>query len=154
MKLINNEKGVTLIEVIISIAILSILLISFMNFFPQMGLMNRQNEDKTQAINTAKNLLVDWQESIKVKGFLTKNNQGSGFTPNNIGDKEYYTHFDPNPSGSDYIFKTTKDNYDVNITISKNPRKNSNAYSVHLIIVQLLNDKGNTVSETYGYIRR
>ena len=46
MKLVENEKGLTLIEVLASIVILSIILVSIMNFFPQMGLMNKTNARK------------------------------------------------------------------------------------------------------------
>ncbi|CAH2716273.1 hypothetical protein BACCIP111895_03457 [Neobacillus rhizosphaerae] len=70
MKFCQNEKGVTLLEVLISIVILSIIFLSVMRFFPQMGFMNNQNAEKTQAINTAKEILIDWQNSPHAKAFL------------------------------------------------------------------------------------
>ncbi|MEH7249918.1 prepilin-type N-terminal cleavage/methylation domain-containing protein [Neobacillus niacini] len=156
MEILKNEKGVTLLEVLLAMAILSIVLISFMNMFPQMGMMNKKNEEKTQAINTAKEILIDWQESVKVKEFITRSDRTVGFTPNNVTDKTYYTSFNPNLTGTDYIFGTVKGIYSVTIKIKKTARtrETSKAYKIHLIEIQLLNDKGNAVSKTYGYIKR
>ncbi|MFF2447730.1 prepilin-type N-terminal cleavage/methylation domain-containing protein [Neobacillus sp. NPDC058068] len=153
MEIVRNEKGVTLIEILISIVILSIIFLSIMRFFPQMGLMNQQNENKSQAINTAKGLLIDWQESNKVKTFIANDKQTIGFITN-VNNKDYYTNFNPNPSGTDYIFTTIKNSYEVTIKIKKSPIEKSNVYSVHLIVMQLKNKNGNVVAETYGYVKR
>ncbi len=70
MKLVRNEKGVTLIEILAAVVILSIILVSLMNFFPQMGFINKLNGEKSQAINTAKQVLIDWQNDNGVEAFL------------------------------------------------------------------------------------
>ena len=70
MKLVRNEKGVTLIEVLATVVILSIILVSVMNFFPQVGLINNVNGEKSQAISTAKQVLIDWQNDSGVEAFL------------------------------------------------------------------------------------
>nr|WP_263325548.1 prepilin-type N-terminal cleavage/methylation domain-containing protein [Neobacillus sp. Marseille-Q6967] len=160
MKIIKEEKGVTLLEVLLAMTILSIVLISILNLYPQMGFVNKQNQDKAQAINIAKEILIDWQESRKVKSFLQINptNQvsqiGSVFPPNQVNERDYYTEFKPNPSGTDYIFITKRNNFDVTIKINKSPRseETSQVYKAHLIVVQV--KKGNTTtSETYGYVK-
>jgi prepilin-type N-terminal cleavage/methylation domain-containing protein len=146
----QNEKGVTLIEVLASIVILSIILMSVMKFFPQMGFMNKQNEDKTQAINIAKEILINWQESSEVKWFLVKKDQVTGFI--SVDAKVEYKNF--NSDADYYYFETSKDIYNVHIKIKKSPSTSSRLSSVHSIVIQLLNKKGNVVSETYGYVKR
>ncbi|MEH7255816.1 hypothetical protein V7111_27285, partial [Neobacillus niacini] len=84
-------------------AILSIIFISFMSMFPQMGKMNKLNEDKTQAINYTKEILIDWQNSLDVKAFLDDPTaEGLSVSPNKEDTNFYY-------------FLTTKGNFDVKI---------------------------------------
>ncbi|MEH7384535.1 type II secretion system protein [Bacillus sp. JJ1521] len=59
---IKNEKGVTLIELICSIAILTIILISFMSFFIMSAKYNGVSSDKMNATNIAREV----QEEFKV----------------------------------------------------------------------------------------
>jgi prepilin-type N-terminal cleavage/methylation domain-containing protein len=141
MKLIKNENGLSLIEVLISIVILSIIFISFMGFFPQMGMMNKQNGDKAQAVNTAKQLLINWENNSDVKAYLAN--------PTTTVLPQY-----PQPDSGYYIFNTTEGNFNVKVKIKITPSKTSKLLNAHLTIVQLFNGKGNLVTETYGYIIR
>ncbi|MDQ1144858.1 prepilin-type N-terminal cleavage/methylation domain-containing protein [Bacillus sp. SORGH_AS 510] len=144
MNEIKNEDGLTLIEVLISITLLSIIFLSFMSFFPQMGFMNNQNESKTQAINTAKEVLIEWQGMDDLKAFLVDpTNDTLDDLPSNKKTEGVY-----------YYFYTTKNNYDVTIRINILPSKESKVTKAHLIRVQLFNKKGKLVSETYGYVLR
>jgi type II secretory pathway pseudopilin PulG len=151
MKFIRNEKGITLIEVLVSIVLLSITFLSVMSFFPQMGLMNNQNQDKARAINLAKEVLINWQDSSDVKWFLVKTDQVTGFT--STEPKVVYTrfYFDVNY----YYFESTKDKYDVLIRINRYPETSSRLSSINSIVVQLLDKKKrHVVSETFGYVKR
>ncbi len=151
MKCIRNEKGVTLIEVLASIVLLSIILLSVIRFFPQMGLINNLNEDKSKAINLAKEVLINWQESSDVKWFLVKSDRVAGFT--STDPKVAYNKF--SFDGYYYYFEATKDIYNVKIKIKRLPDTSSRLSSVNSIVVQLLNKKnGNVVSETFGYVKR
>ncbi|MCM3116740.1 type II secretion system GspH family protein [Neobacillus sp. MER 74] len=151
MKLIRNERGVTLIEVLVSIVLLSIIFLSVMRFFPQMGLMNNQNQDKAKAINLAKEVLINWQESSDVKWFLVKTDQTAGFTPTD--SKVTYNRFYSDPTY--YYFETTKDQYDVNIKIKRFPETSSRLSSIHSIVVQLIDKKNrHVITETFGYVKR
>lgn len=150
MKFALNEKGVTLIEVLVSIVLLSVVFMSVMNFFPQMGFINQVNTDKNKAINLTKEILINWQESSDVKWFLVRTDNVTGFTPSE--SKVNYTNFSFDTDY--YYFETTKDSYNVHIKIKKLPNKNSKLVSIHSINIQLLNKKGNVVSETYGYVKR
>jgi prepilin-type N-terminal cleavage/methylation domain-containing protein len=135
----EKEKGVTLIEVLISIVILSIIFLSFMRFFPQMGFMNNENADKTQAINTSKEVLIEWQNSEDLKNFL-KNPTGT-VLPGYVKTEAGY-----------YYFKTVKSNYNVNIKIKISSDLVSTPNKTFLIQVELLNKRNNIIGETYGYI--
>jgi len=56
---LNNTKGLTLIEVLASIVLLSIVIVSFMSLFPQMTLMNNKTEENLQSANVGKELQVE-----------------------------------------------------------------------------------------------
>ncbi|MDN3018503.1 prepilin-type N-terminal cleavage/methylation domain-containing protein [Paenibacillus sp. BSR1-1] len=144
MELSKNEKGLTLIEVLISIVILSMILLTTMSFFPQMGLMNNQNKVKTQGINTAKELLLKWQNDSDRLNLFFKNPNASiiaEYKP--ITGKDYYN------------FETVEGDFFVNIQIKINPSKESKIYNAHQIFIKLYknNKRDIAVSETYGYVK-
>jgi prepilin-type N-terminal cleavage/methylation domain-containing protein len=137
LKIKSSEKGLTLVEILLSIVILSIIFLSIIKFFPQMGFMNKENENKTIAINSAKDILNQWQNSADVINFLKSPTTVvlSGF---DHADSNYY------------YFKTHQGDFDVNIKIKINSDLRSLPIKTHLIDIQLKN--GNVISETYGYI--
>ena len=119
-----------------------------------MGTVNNLNQDKAQATNIAKGNYNQLGEFTVVQTFLRSSSQTSGFLPTHVNDFVHYTNFDPNKFTGYYYFETTKDSYDVEIKIKKSPNNSSNNSHIHQIIVQLLNKRGNVVSETFGYIKR
>lgn len=139
MVLVQNEKGVTLLEVLLSITILSIILLSISNFFPQMGMMNVHNEVKSQGMNEAKRVLVKWKASKEVSDFLKEP------TPINrpIEYKNEDSHY--------FYFITSENQFDVHIKIKKKSDLNSTPSKAHLTQIKL-QENNRTVSETYGYI--
>lgn len=149
MDLLKNEKGLTLIEVLTSIVILSIILLTTMSFFPQMGQLNNQNQEKAKAINIAKEILINWQESSDVKWFLVKTDRVTGFT--STDPKVVYNNF--NYDADYYYFETSKESYNVHIKIKKSPETSSRLSSVNSIVVQIKKN-GKAVSETFGYVKR
>jgi prepilin-type N-terminal cleavage/methylation domain-containing protein len=146
----KNEKGFTLIEVLLSITILFIVLITFMNFFPQMGLMIRQNEEKMQAENLAKQIMVKWKESKEVKTFILeykKNN--SGTLPQN--DVQY----DNWKKESNYLLFTSSQEdlkIEVKIFLDSDLGEDTFKAEAHQIHVFIKNKKGNLIGESYGYV--
>ncbi|WP_187118816.1 type IV pilus modification PilV family protein [Bacillus marasmi] len=149
MIIIRSQKGVTLIEVIASITILSIVFISIINFFPQMGLMNTQNEEKIEGVNYTKQLLVKWKNSEEVRELVPDKLENLAKTKENSSD---YIYYDDVLKNEDYItFKTTRNNLNIEIHIYTTDELNtsSGAYQIHV----LAKDKrGNLMSESFGYV--
>ena len=59
---LKNERGLTLLEVLLSITILGIVLMSFLSFFSQAYSYTKKNEDKTVGINVARNVLYYFEQ--------------------------------------------------------------------------------------------
>lgn len=142
LKLVKNDRGVTLVEVLVAIVILSIVLGSIMNFFPQMGFINGQNQKKAQAISTAKQVLINWQNDDGVQEYLKGSSTATPLVQPLNQDTNYY------------YFQTSSGDFDVNIKIAKNPPTNFQAgsTSIRFIQVQVQNQQNKVTSETYGYI--
>lgn len=54
----QSEKGVTLVELLLAITILSVVLLTFTRFFYQAGTYNLSNQNKTVALNVARNAMM------------------------------------------------------------------------------------------------
>ncbi|MEO2074633.1 MAG: prepilin-type N-terminal cleavage/methylation domain-containing protein [Bacillus sp. (in: firmicutes)] len=143
MKLLKEEKGVTLLEVLLSIVILSMILLTTMSFFPQMGFLNNQNNLKTQGINTAKDVLLKWQNDSRLDVFFA--NPDAGVIPD----------YKPIPGADYYNFESVEGKYLVNIQIKKTPSRESKIYNAHQIDIILfkLNKTGSAISKTYGFVK-
>lgn len=68
MKLRNEEKGMSLVEVVVSITILSIILLSFASLFQQSSKTTENNKEKLVAINLARG--VKEQVEINPSDFI------------------------------------------------------------------------------------
>lgn len=134
---IRNQKGLTLLEVLLSLVILTLILVTIMKFFPQMGTMNKQNEEKQQAVNLAKQELIEWQK-IDLKSFLAN--------PSASVLSEYGRFVDPY-----YIFTKTKDNYTVEVWLKNTSDLNNGLIKANMLLIKILNKNNNVISETYGY---
>jgi prepilin-type N-terminal cleavage/methylation domain-containing protein len=138
--MLSNEKGLTLIEVLLSMVILSIVLVSMMSFFPQVSMLNVKNEAKSNGIQSAKELLIDWKGSGDVKIFL-KNpvevNRPLGYS----GEDQNY-----------YYFKTTVDGNIGDIKIKKTPDLVSGPGKPYSIYIKIADNQNVKISDTYGYI--
>jgi len=169
-----DESGISLIEVIASIVIISIILIAFMNFFPQMAKSNNQTGEKQQAINLASSELLFWQNTIdeefmeKAKNLPDSSLANSDLTPylkaivNNIEKVQ-------NPTNSIIILTTStnsidsmKNDYDVEVLLKIDPdltttplKANSiqiNIYKENSIQNDTLVSGAKPISTTYGYV--
>ena len=61
-----NESGLTLVEIIVSIAILSIVLVTFFSFFIQSTKYTEFNKEKLTAIQVAESVVADIRNIVNV----------------------------------------------------------------------------------------
>ncbi|MCQ6273511.1 prepilin-type N-terminal cleavage/methylation domain-containing protein [Bacillus sp. V3B] len=147
----HNQKGVTLLEVLLSIVILTIILVSIMNLLPQMGFMNKQNEDKQQAINLAKKELIYWQGTLESSNFTS-------FKGNPEQDYPFIEEDDIISTNIDTIIIETDTTgpansiFNVEVIIQKDSDLDSEPIKAYPLHIKLFKNKGTLVSETYGYV--
>ncbi|MFS0659754.1 prepilin-type N-terminal cleavage/methylation domain-containing protein [Niallia alba] len=125
-KLISSSKGLTLIEVLLSLTILSIILLSIMNFFNQAYSFTNLNQKKTAGINVARNALTYMEQAsmedsfLSIKNRIDKNSDTTGelFVCNN----EYKVIWNTETNTSCTPIKINNIDYHVNIkpTIDEN----------------------------------
>ncbi|MFD2046319.1 prepilin-type N-terminal cleavage/methylation domain-containing protein [Ornithinibacillus salinisoli] len=139
LKIFCNENGITLLEVLLSITILTIILISLMSIFQQMGVFNQKNEDKSQAVNDAKQILLEWQSNQDLKTFLS--NPTLNEIPDAITERDTYFYAEKDRGNEKEIVNIAKDS-----DLASEPVK------AHQIHVQLLDENNTVIGERFGYI--
>jgi len=58
-KYLQNEKGLTLVEILAAVVILAIVLVSFSNFFLQSAKHTKYNNEKLTAVQVAEEVIAD-----------------------------------------------------------------------------------------------
>lgn len=133
-KLPGNEKGLTLIEVLASIVLLSIVIVSFLSLFPQITNFNDSTEKNLQAAAVAKEIRVLVKEEAMIP-----HPQKFTFTNERNG-----------PSSEVYMYKGQHNSFQVLLEVDENPYRNTqHLYKFKVII---LNDENHQLSITYGFI--
>lgn len=149
--LINNESGISLMEVIASIVIITFILISFIKIFPLMELKNNQNEDKQSGVNLVKSELNYW------KNLIETSNDFNAFLQQPLNPTSFIDSSDvvTQSTNSIKIETTTKNrssDFKLEIIIYVNPDINTSPKKAYQIHTKLLNIKNTPISEIYGYI--
>lgn len=126
---IDNEQGLTLIELLLSITLLSIVLITFLSFFTDTFRFNSNNDHNIHAMNMAR----EQQALIKDKSWDEITNT---FT---LDEETDY-----------YIQNVNESKYDIKISIKKTPEVIDSYYNLHLVHVEVTKD-GKLLAETYTY---
>jgi prepilin-type N-terminal cleavage/methylation domain-containing protein len=155
-----KQEGFTLVEVLVSIVILSIVLTTFFSFFGQSLVFSGKNEEKLVAYNLAektmrivesnyKNKLQPTQSKIEISSTSTPcSNYSNGFPPELTAVT--------NPSTC--FYKENQKSYYPYIIITKQPTDFTEP-SLFVISVKIYNSINLTdpnrklLSETFGYIR-
>lgn len=145
-----NQKGFTLLELLLSILILTIILVSFMTFFSQSSLFIKKNDEKFNAANTAQYVINMLQEKEKDKkdkkefiilpeSIKNKINNGQiGIITNNT--EEFRSIFD----------QELESNFKITLQFKKRVEINS-LIEVKLFVSNIENKRDEAV--TYTYIR-
>ncbi|MEH7106640.1 prepilin-type N-terminal cleavage/methylation domain-containing protein [Bacillus sp. JJ1764] len=138
------QKGLTLIEVLISILILAIILLSFMGFFTQSALFTKKNEQKLDTLQIAQKIVnlveVDiTKQDLLANGIIDSNGNVLN-SPKTI-----------DASTLNLLLDDTIDpNYKYSAVVSNNSSQNLIMFKIIVQDPSNLNNK----SETYTYIRR
>ena len=150
-KKLINEQGITLVEVIASIVILSIILISLISLLPQMGLKNNQNEDKQVAINLAAKELAYWQGQLgSTTTFNSLVTPGTTFPFMTSSDTLTY---DANTiTIKTATTKSMTSKYNTIVKIKRTEDLASSPKKANQISVLLYKNNTILVTEIYGYI--
>ena len=136
-KLLNNENGLTLIEVLASIVLLSIIIVSFLSLFPQISNFNESTEKNLQAAAVAKEVRVLVKEES-----TNPHPQKFSFTNDRTG-----------PNNGLYSYEGQHNEFPVLIEVDENPfNTNGNRQNLYKFKVTILNDENRQLSETYGFI--
>lgn len=139
----TNQRGVTLLEVLLSITLLSIVIVTFLSFFTNAFRFNAINDDHIQAMNIARE-----QRTIVREKTAT----------------QILTEFTQDPNRPDYLIKTfpAPDNADYVITISIKKTadtikpKTAGGYiqpyqRFRQVHIQVTTQEDKLLSETYTY---
>ena len=133
---IQNETGMTLVEILAALVILGIVFVGFMTIFPQMTSFNEKTGTKLSAMNEARILLDDYKNSTysladftSEKGYTEKNGAWIRTEEREIGEVEYKIEKQPALPAGDAEGEMSL--HEINISIQKDSK---------------------VISETFGYI--
>lgn len=121
--MLNNQKGISLIETVASILLLAILFISFSGFFVNAAKFNASNDNQIQASSVARTY------SSNINNYLVNDSE---FTLTSLSEKDVYV-------------KTEKQGeYFVKISINKDPEVTPN--------VKYTNELRKSLIEVWKYV--
>ncbi|MFT4412808.1 type IV pilus modification PilV family protein [Fredinandcohnia humi] len=152
----NSNKGFSLIEVLVSLSILSIVIVSMLGFFTQAFSYTQKNEDKTLGLYVARNMLVYMERQSFTKILET-------YLPPDSSETIEITNENCNDihSSGDYVFdefcsdmfSSTFNNVDYKIKIDIRHHEDTNLgnYIIPTSVSVTWNDQNEVVLE--GYIK-
>ncbi|WP_456278103.1 type IV pilus modification PilV family protein [Bacillus sp. AK128] len=141
----NNSKGFTLLEVLVSITILSVVLITLLAFFTQSYTYTNLNKDKTVALNIGRSVVtyIEKQDFQYMKTYLEEQTTNGNSAIDETG--EYIL---INGSSCDETITITKNEKSYNLSLFQEqsscelvltPQINGQVYNTddHFVIVKL-----------------
>ena len=137
VKKLDNQDGLTLLEVLLSIVILTIVLTSFAGFFSQSAIFVKKNEEKLSTSQTAQQV-VNLIEVNVSKNILLANTECADFRCN----------FDKNGLEV-FLGQTLNSSYKISVDFTPSVEE---LVKVKVAIID--NDDPDSSSETFTYIRR
>lgn len=157
--MVINKKGMTLLEVLLAITILSIVLTSFFSLFPQIATFNAKTDEKLSGMYLANEKIVVLNELAK------KNREIFSIDP----DEQTLTISDYSKANAAYaplklaqnmeeyndffLLYTDEENIQSKIKINKRPDTAPNDYyQLYRIHVEVFNRQLDEVSSIYGYL--
>ncbi|MCS1391339.1 type II secretion system protein [Lysinibacillus boronitolerans] len=148
-KKVLNERGISLIEVVASIVLLAIILVSIINLLPQMGKKNNQNEDKQIAVNLASKELAYWQSALQSDFNTLLANPNGTFSFIKPDDKLTY---DNDTITITTTTKSAPSKYKTEIKITRKPDLKTSPTKANQISIFIYKNSNILVTEIYGYV--
>lgn len=156
-KKIKSNLGVTLIELLISIAILSIISIGFFKFINIAIKMNVKNEKDIQAMNIAQSEIEQLRQDIKNNSLVLEDGQWVSYSTHSFLESgfepEFVQEYNIKEIFNQYIEKEVDDTnnvannkFIVKILLYRQKKSNSNQGYLYTIDMQVSN-KDNTLSK-------
>jgi Tfp pilus assembly protein PilV len=150
--IMNNDKGLSLIEVLLSVTILGFIFISIMGFFSQAYDYTERNESKTVGINVARNVLyyMERQDFERLQKKYLDSSTTKELTKSNcndqLGDEDVFV------GNCSQILETVVNNvtYSATVTIENHKDPNLKSYLIPLKVRVNWSDQETTVE---GVIR-
>ncbi|MGV2938046.1 prepilin-type N-terminal cleavage/methylation domain-containing protein [Mesobacillus sp. LC4] len=136
-KKLDNQDGLTLLEVLLSIVILTIVLTSFAGFFSQSALFVKKNEEKLSTSQTAQQV-VNLIEVNVTKNMLLANPECADFQCS----------FEKNALES-FLGQAINSSYKISVDFTPSVEE-----LVNVKVAIIDNDDPDSSSETFTYIRR
>ncbi len=136
---VNNERGITLVEILSALVILGIVFISFMTIFPQMNNINNRTETKLMTMNIAK------QELAKLKGSPSRLN------PDKMIQNSMSPNFFETYDLSEGNYKILVDCYNTESQTCSGAGETARKPKLYKIHIKVEKD-GKLNSETFGYL--
>ena len=90
-KIFRNEQGVTLIELILAISLLSIVLITYMAFFTNAFNYNSMTSERFKGVNYVREKQVDLKDSTAFKNFIINISDGTASSTDRAEANTLYT---------------------------------------------------------------
>lgn len=139
-----NEKGMTLVELLAAITILSIVLVAILSILPQMTASNKQTEQKLETMNLARVELNKLQQAESNEVFLKDNEY-------KIIDRVSLSHTVLSKEQRGYVYEIT--HYEIpdlgqSEDTPEMPEELIELYQIHIVI----KDGDKVISETFGYV--
>lgn len=131
MKTLKNEQGLTLIEVVASIVLIAIILISFSNFFIQ---SKKTGISSASIINATYIAQVEMEKIYKIKDSI-----------GTIESKMNALHYSYDPSGNNYT--KSQNNYNIEVIFIKNTNKLQTSYEPNSLYNVIIHVKNNSNTE-------
>jgi len=151
-RFIQNDKGISLIEILISIVLLSILITSFLTFFPQVSSFNQKTDERLTSVTLAKSWLVQAQnsESTLYKQLINLTDNPSASI--NTSDLDLLTNINRNSDVIELIFK--ENNYFIHLYLYYREETLKGANTLYKIRIDVFDEQDKLNSHIYGYITK
>lgn len=151
-RFIQNDKGISLIEILISIVLLSILITSFLTFFPQVSSFNQKTDERLTSVTLAKSWLVQAQnsESTLYKQLINLTDNPSASI--NTSDLDLLTNINRNSDVIELIFK--ENNYFIHLYLYYRQETLKGANTLYKIRIDVFDEQDKLNSHIYGYITK